>query len=294
MKIYPRLFAKLFCQPILLHEPVRTSLERALLSRMDLVPVAPPDNPEEPEDPQQPDTWRVSRVYQAIGDTAIVSITGIIDKHISAFDMECYGGCDLNDIDGALALADRDPVIKRVVLYINSPGGSEIGVPETAARVADMRSRKEVLARVDSFACSAAYWIASQADRIDASESTYLGSIGVYCAILDATRALEIDGFKMELISAGKFKTMGSPFKTLTPEERAIFQAKADDLYTRFKAAVRSGRGTVGAKMSETISDDVMQGQCFRGQKAIDAGLADELINATLDEYITALLTGVL
>ena len=70
-KIYPHLFAKLFCQPIMLHEPVRSAFERALLSRMDLVPVGTPDD-DEPQEPQQPESYRVARIYQAIGNVAVV------------------------------------------------------------------------------------------------------------------------------------------------------------------------------------------------------------------------------
>jgi signal peptide peptidase SppA len=289
MKVYPRLFAKLFCSPLLLHEPVRVSFERAILQRMDLVPVLPIDDPEDPE-PQEPESARVARIYQAVGDVAIIQVNGVIDKYISAFEMECYGGCDLNDIDHALALADGDPAINRVVLCINSPGGSASGVAETGQRIADMRSRKEMLARVDVMAASAGYWLASQCDRIDASESAALGSIGVYCALLDATRALEMEGYKVELVKAGKFKAMGAPFKPLTDEERALFQEGIDTLYTAFTSQVVSGRAAAVAK----VSSETMQGQCFYGSKAVEAGLADDLITATLDEYISALLSGAL
>jgi signal peptide peptidase SppA len=268
---------------LLLHGPVRSSLERALLARMDLVPVAPPEDPEEPADPQEPEDWRVGRIYETAGNTAIISVAGIIDKNISAFEMECYGGCDLDDVDGALALAKNDPVIERVVLYINSPGGSAIGVPETGARIADLATSKEIVCRVDVMACSAGYWLASQCDRIDAAQSAILGSIGVYAAILDATRFLEIQGYKVELIKNGKYKAMGAPFKSLTPEEIALIQAQSDDIYEEFTDAVRSGRGAV--------SDETMQGQSFRGRRAIENGLCDRLVNATMDEYVADLLS---
>jgi protease-4 len=254
---------------------------------MDLVPVASAEDPETPADPEAPQDWRVGRIYQAIGNTAIVSVVGIIDKGISAFEMDCYGGCDLDDIDRALALANNDPVIERVVLYIKSPGGSAIGVPETGARIADIRTRKEIVCRVDVMACSGGMWLASQCDRIDATQSAWLGSIGVYCAILDATRALEMEGYKVELIKNGKYKAMGAPFKKLEPEEKAIFEATNADIYEEFTAAVVSGRAAAGAE----VSSDTMQGQSFRGRRAIENGLCDRLVNATLDEYVADLLS---
>jgi signal peptide peptidase SppA len=270
----------------MLHQPVRTSFERALLEKMDLVPASEPDD-DEPQEPQQPQTYRESRIYNAIGNTAVIQIVGVLDKYVSLFDLQCYGGCDLDDVDHAIALARNDAAIEKVVLFINTPGGGASGVAETAERIADLRSVKEVYARVDVMACSGGYYIASQADRIDASESAYFGSIGVYCAILDATRALEINGYKMELITAGKFKAMGSPFKPMSAEERALFQANVLDIRDKFRADVRGGRRAAGAK----VSDETMEGQFFRGQKAVDAGLADEIITATLDEYVGAVLT---
>lgn len=268
----------------MLHEPTRSSFERALLSKMDLVPASPGD--EEPQEPQEAQSYRVSRIYTPIGNVALIQIVGVIDKHISDWDMMCYGGCDLNDIDQAIALARGDDAIEKVVLYINSPGGSAIGAPETAERIADLRSVKEVRARVDVMACSGGYYLASQADRIDGSESAYFGSIGVYCAILDATRALEMDGFKMEMITAGKYKAMGSPFKPMSPDERALFQANVDSIRDSFRSDVRSGRRAAGAQ----VENETMEGQFFRGEKAMAAGLVDEMINATLDEYVSAVL----
>ncbi|HEX3817529.1 MAG TPA: S49 family peptidase [Chthoniobacterales bacterium] len=287
MKFYPRLFAKLFCSPLLLHEPVRLSFERTLLGKMDLVPVSPADEDEEPE-PQQPEDYRVARIYQPIGNIALISISGVIDKQISNWDMMCYGGCDLDDVDRALALAKSDDAIEKVILYVNSPGGSAIGVPETGARIADLRASKEVRARVDLMACSAGYWLASQCDRIDATQSAILGSIGVYTAVLDATRAMEILGYKMQLIKAGKYKAMGAPFKELTKDEIKLIQAQTDDIYEEFTGAVVEGRDAAGCD----IDEETMQGQSFRGRRAIELGLCDELVTATLDEYVTHQLVG--
>ncbi|TMJ17852.1 MAG: hypothetical protein E6G94_01270, partial [Alphaproteobacteria bacterium] len=41
-------------------------------------------------------------------DTAIIHFDGVLDKHISMMDMMCYGGVDLDDIDGALAFVAAD------------------------------------------------------------------------------------------------------------------------------------------------------------------------------------------
>jgi protease-4 len=142
-------------------------------------------------------------------------------------------------------------------------------------------------------ACSAAYYIASQADHIAAAPSAVLGSIGVYMALVDATRAAEMEGYKVELITAGKYKAMGSPFKPLSDEERAMFQAEVDAIYAEFKAAVRDGRRAPTERGGhQTVADSAMQGQAFNGRAALENRLVDSLTNQNLDEYVTALLRG--
>jgi signal peptide peptidase SppA len=301
MKTYPHLFSKLFCQPVLLHEPVRYALESALLQRMGLShrgakPRAHDDNPDldgtdDPAPQSQAPDWRLARIYQRYGSVAVIELTGVIDKHISDFEMECYGGYDVSDFDRALIQAGADPQIEKVVLSINSPGGSVTGIPESAARVAALTAQKEVHAFVDAMACSAAYYIASQADHIAAAPSAILGSIGVYMTLIDATRAAEMEGYKVELITAGKFKAMGSPFKPLTDEERAMLQASVTDLHQDFRSAVRNGRRAPTERGGhQTVADSVMEGQWFDGKAALQNRLVDELTGANLDEYVAGLI----
>jgi signal peptide peptidase SppA len=317
MKTYPHLFSKLFCTPLLLHEPVRYGLESALLGRMGLAhddtPRLAAKSPAQSEEPQrsygehgQPmEDWlalnrdveatlevlRIEQVYKRYGSVGVVKLNGVIDKHLTQFEMDCYGGYDLADFDHALQIAAADPKVQTVVLAINSPGGSVTGVPESAARVAALSRTREVHAFVDGQACSAAYYIASQADHIAAAPSACVGSIGVYMALLDETRALEMEGYRVELIKAGKYKAMGASFKPLTDEERAMLQASVTDLHQDFRSAVRNGRRAATERGGhQTVADSVMEGQWFDGKAALQNRLVDELTGANLDEYVAGLI----
>lgn len=277
--IYPRLFAKMFASPLMMHAPVRATFERELLAHIEgkrsaSMPAAQAMGEGEKQ-------WRQSRVFQRVGKVAIVSIEGVIDKRVPAMQLDCYGGVDLADVDEALNMAS-DPSISRVLLYVNSPGGSVTGAPETAARVAALAKTKRVEAFVDVMACSAGYYIASQARKITAAPSAILGSIGVYMAVIDATRAMEIEGIAVQMISSGKFKGMGAPWKPLSDDERAMMQEQCDSIYAAFKSAVTSSR--------PKVSDSTMQGQWFAGEKADELHLVDELTNDTLDERVSRLL----
>lgn len=286
MKTYAHLFAKLFAQPLMLHAPVRQSFENALLARMqgDSIPVALPaaDTGEigaKIKDRKR--EYRMASIYATYGNVAVVKIHGVIDKVISDFDMECYGGCDLQDIDNALAQAANDPRITHVVLDIHSPGGSVVGVKETAARIAALRATKEVHAYVAGMACSAGYYLASQADIISAGESAVVGSIGVYIAVLDASRWYAEEGLEVQVLKAGEYKTMGAQWRALTDKEREYLQASVDACYADFKAAVTALR---------SVDDATMQGQWMSAQAGREQGLVDQLTGATLDEYVAALI----
>lgn len=289
MKTYPRLFRKLFCEPLLLHAPARAAFETELLRRMygdtavAALPIAPrADGPAVPECPEDPQDSRVTRIYERTGSVATITIDGVIDKRVSEFEMECYGGVDLADVDTALAQALMDSRVQTVVLDIHSPGGSVIGVHETYTRIMAVAETKEVHAFVNAMACSAGYYIASAADHIAAAPSAIVGSIGVYMAMLDASRWYENEGLKINVMQGGKWKTMGAEWKPLTDEERAKLQAGVDALFTQFRAAVNEKRPQVTAA--------TMEGQWMTAQEGLDLGLVDELTGATLDEYVTGLL----
>lgn len=283
MKTYPRLFRKLFCEPLLLHAPARASFETELLRRMYgdgsvAVPVAAPAVTE----PQDPADWRVADIYHRVGRVAVITLDGVIDKRISSFDLSCYGGVDLADVDAALAHALDDPRVETVVLDIHSPGGSVVGVHETYTRIMALAETKEVHAFVNCMACSAGYYLASAADHIAAAPSAIVGSIGVYLAMLDASRWYENEGLKINVMQGGQWKTMGAEWKPLADDERARLQTGVDAIYAQFKAAVNANR--------PQVADDTMQGQWMTAAEGQPLGLVDELTGATLDEYVSALL----
>lgn len=271
---YDRLFTKLY-RPLLLEPRAWHGFERALLA---LVGQALPLAGNEESSPYKTGPMsadakrqRMDSVLEmASNDTALLHVNGAIDKHISAMEMECFGGYDLRDLDNAIASVAADPAVANVMLVINSPGGSVTGVPETASKLAALAKTKNLFAYTDGMCCSAAYWLAAQADQIFGTASSDIGSIGVYCALLDLTAQLDYEGVKVNFIKDGAYKGMGAPFKPLTTDERAMFQAEVDKIGSMFRSAVTSNR--------PKVSIDVMQGQSFFGDDAVSAGLADSIV----------------
>jgi len=180
-----------------------------------------------------------------------------------------------------LSAAANDDRITHVVLDIHSPGGSVVGLKDTAARIAALRATKEVHAYIAGMAASAGYYLASQADVISAGESAIVGSIGTYIAVLDASRWYEDEGLNMQVLKAGDYKTMGAQWRPLTDEEKSYLQNMVDTCNAEFKAAVTALR---------TVDDSTMQGQWMNGRQGHVLRLVDQLTGATLDEYVSALI----
>ena len=73
---------------------------------------------------------------------------------------------------------------------------------------------------------------------------------------------------------------MGSPFRTMTTEEKAIFQGVIDSFYQRFLMVVQEGRPQLSADQIKMLAD----GRIYSGEQAKAAGLVDDI--GYLDEAI--------
>jgi ClpP class serine protease len=110
-----------------------------------------------------------------------------------------------------------------------------------------------------------------------------VGSIGVFAAHEDLSAALEKEGIKMTLISAGKYKVAGNPFEKLSDEERAEVQARVNDAYGQFVKDVARGRETTPA----AVRSGYGEGRMLEAKAAKAAGMIDRI--ATMDETLARL-----
>jgi protease-4 len=205
--------------------------------------------------------------FLMLGEIAVVEVNGVIGRRVGAIE-KSSGVADVLDIErsvaGALAAG-----AKGLLISYDSPGGAVSGVPELAAKLAEIGKTVPIVAYVDGLCCSAAYWMASSADVIVSGKTAQSGSIGVYQAFLDSSREQELAGRKVELFSTGKFKGMGISGLPLTDEQRGLLQSRVDQIFGWFKESVMAGRGKV--------ADAVMQGQSFYGEDARKANLVDKV-----------------
>lgn len=216
---------------------------------------------------------------------AVIPIRGVIAHRMGSMD-DTSGGTSCERISAMLAQVSSDASIGTVVFDIDSPGGTVTGVSELAGKMYETRGRgtQRFIAQVNGLAASAAYWLAAQCDEIVSIPSGTAGSIGVFTAHEDLSAALEKEGVKVTLISAGKYKTAGNPLEPLSDEERAVLQARVDAAYGQFVADVARGRGVTPA----AVRGGYGEGRALTAPDALKAGLIDRI--STMDQTLGRLL----
>jgi protease IV len=167
---------------------------------------------------------------------------------------------------------DDRPSIRAVVVRINSPGGAVAPSQEMYGAIRHLAEKKPVVASLGAVAASGGYYVASAADVIVASPGTLTGSIGVILQLANVSSLLDKLGVQATVVKAGQHKDIGSPFRSLTPEEQALLQTMVDEVHTQFIDAVAAGR-----KMDQGRARAIADGRIFSGQQAKDLGMVDEL-----------------
>lgn len=217
------------------------------------------------------------------GSVAVIPLQGVIVHRADMFS-DVSGAASLDKFQARFREAMADPGVGSIIINIDSPGGTVAGVMEMAAEVLAARDTKRIIAVADTLAASAAYWIASAAGEIVVAPSGEVGSIGVIAAHEDLSAALEQQGIKVTLVSAGKYKAEASPLAALGEEARAAIQARVDEFYGAFIAAVAKGRGATPA----AVRGGFGEGRVVGAAEAIKTGMADRI--GTLDETLARLL----
>jgi signal peptide peptidase SppA len=222
------------------------------------------------------------RSQQSFGAVAVIPIRGVI-SHRANLMSQFSGGTSVEKLTAQFRQALADSSIKAIVFDVDSPGGGVDGIPELAEEIYKSRGQKKSIAVANSMAGSAAYWLAASAGELVVIPSGQVGSVGVFAAHEDYSKALEAEGVKVSLISAGKFKTDGSPYEPLSDTARADLQSKVDAYYSMFVKNVSRGR--------HASQDDVRggfgQGRMVLAAQAVKEGMADRV--ATMDDVLAQL-----
>jgi signal peptide peptidase SppA len=207
---------------------------------------------------------------------AHLPVSGTLGNRLSWLEKIC-GGVDYQDVAADLQNALEEGA-RGILLHIDSPGGMANGAGETAERIA--AAGVPVVAYTDSMMCSAAYYLAASADKILASPSAAVGSIGVMLPWVDQSRLWAAAGLEFApILSEDSELKLAGAGPSLSPAQRRYLQEQADALYQAFTGFVSRYR---------EIDFAALAGGSYFGQAAVSANLVDGIATYA-DAYETLL-----
>ncbi len=181
------------------------------------------------------------------------------------------------EVSAILEVAGKDD---EVIMRLENHGGIVHEHGLAASQLARIRDRDlPLIICVDKVAASGGYLMACVASRVYAAPFAILGSIGVLAQFPNFNRMLDSHGVDFEEVTAGKYKRTVTMFGKNTDEDRAKLKEELEDVHTLFKDAVAKYR-------PELELDKIATGEHWYGTRALELGLADELL--TSDELLGA------
>ncbi len=203
------------------------------------------------------------------GNIAVIKVNGpILISDDGGF--MSGGVASSTTIVSLIEAAAENSNIKAILFEINSPGGSPVASDEIATAI--KKANKTTVSLIRESGASGAYWIASSTDHIIANRMSITGSIGVYSSMFDFSGFMNDKNISYNLVKAGKYKGIGSPYKELTPQERYQIQKRIDKIHEFFIQEVADNRN-----MTYESVENLATGLWYLGVEAKELGLVDEL-----------------
>ena len=216
-----------------------------------------------------------AKPYDVVDGIAIIPIAGTLVAKLGAFSRYFWGITGYDGIRYQMLAAAADPDVRAIALDVDSPGGEVAGCLDLVDEIYALRAAKPIWAVCTEMACSAAYAIASAADKIIVPRTGMVGSIGVITMHVDCGRMLDEAGLTVTLIHAGKHKADANPFGPLPDDVRADIQRDIDAVGGLFRRTVARNRGLDEAAVQAT------EARTYLADEAVRLGLADEVLSET-------------
>ncbi|WP_425383997.1 S49 family peptidase [Wolbachia endosymbiont (group B) of Eupithecia inturbata] len=201
-------------------------------------------------------------------ERGIIPIHGILTKKSETFD-DIFGMTSYNQIEAQITQAIEDSDIETILLDIDSPGGEVNGVFDLADFIYSARGKKRIIAIANDDAYSAAYAIASSAEKVFVSRTSGVGSIGVIASHIDQSGFDEKQGIKYTTVFAGSRKNDLNPHEPITSESLENLKSEVNRLYGMLVELIARNRNLSVEAIKST------EAGLYFGEKAVEIGLAD-------------------
>lgn len=165
--------------------------------------------------------------------------------------------------------------IKAIFLHIDSPGGTVTDADGIYRALADYKKKYNVpiYAFVDGLCASGGMYIASSAEKIYATPTSVIGSVGVILGpAFNFSGVMDKVGVQALTITQGLDKDMLSPWRPWKPDEDASLKAITASLYDIFIDVVTAAR----PKLSKEDLVNQYGAQVYVSSKAKELGYIDD------------------
>ncbi len=176
------------------------------------------------------------------------------------------------DIGDAIAAAMADPSVRGVILDVDSPGGEVGGLFDLVEQIGAIKaaSRKPLWAVANEGALSAAYAIASTADRLYVTRPARSARSALSRSMSTRAGPTRRPGLAWTFVFAGEQKVDGNAHEPLSQRAR-------DDHPGRCRPSLRASSARWSLPIAGSAVEAVRgtQAAIYRGDLAVRAGLAD-------------------
>lgn len=226
----------------------------------------------------------VPAISAAESKVAVITASGVIYDGIRP-----TGDIGSDSLVKLIRQARLDESVKAVVLRVDSPGGSASAADQIRKElVRAQASGKPVVVSMGSYAASGGYWIAAEADKIYAAETTITGSIGVFATIPSFEKVANKFGVASDGVGTTPLSGSINVIRGIDPIYDTLIQNSVTSTYQRFISLVSTGRN-----ISLEQADTLAQGRVWVATDALKHGLIDAI--GDLDDAVesAAILAGI-
>lgn len=199
----------------------------------------------------------------------------------NAMGASVYGAGSYTKLRGYIELCLNNDAVEQIVLEINSPGGDVNGLFEACEYISRAKEVKPIHAHVTGLCCSAAYAIAGACTDISATETSDIGSVGIYSEAQNWEKFDEKQGLLTKIFRSKNAKNKN--LSAFTAEGEKDRQEKMDFYEDCFYTVLSEGRGIERDKCVETFG----QGASFLAREALERNMIDSI--ASYGELINGL-----
>lgn len=179
----------------------------------------------------------------------------------------------LNRTIKALEKIKADPIVRAVVIRIDSPGGSAFASDLLWKEIRLLQQKKPVIISIGDTAASGGYYLAVGSDEILSDQTSVTGSIGVFTGKFSLKKLYKKLGINKEVYKLNSKGAIFSETDTFSDEERKMIKNQMAEFYQLFLDRVEKSRTNLSRKQIEENAN----GRVYTGLEAKKRGMVDKI-----------------